>query len=139
MCRMRTLMLSRGLNADISEGYAEIQRRVTEEHARNQVLSSERDALAEKVKTLEGQVTGLVAERDTLQEEVEEGKNARVILQDDIQAERDLSCALGLSAWEAMKSLEDGLTQLGAVLPARCHRPAEIDITLQRLQRGCEV
>ena len=91
-------MLSWGLNADITQCYAEIQQRVTEEHARNEVLSSERDMLSEKVKTLEGQVTGLVAERNALQEEVEKGKSARAILQEDIHAERDLSCSLGLSA-----------------------------------------
>ena len=82
---------------------------------------------------------GFAAERTALQEEVEKEKSARAVLQEDVQAEKDLSSALGISAWEAMVSLEDGLKQLGAVLPARCHRPSEIDITLQRLRGGCEV
>ena len=38
-----------------------------------------------------------------------------------------------------MESLEDALSQLGAVPPARCHRPSEMDITLERLRRGCEI
>ena len=38
-----------------------------------------------------------------------------------------------------MESLENDLSQLGAVPPSRHHRPSELDITLERLRRGCEI
>ena len=146
MSYSQTLMLSRALDADFSEGYEEIQGKLNDAHAQNEALVAERLVLAEKIKTLEDQAKGFAAEREgfaaeraALQEEVEAEKSARAVLQEDVQAEKDLSSALGISAWEAMVSLEDSLKQLGAVLPARCHRPSEIDITLQRLRGGCEV
>ena len=46
-------MLSRALNADISQAYAKIQQRVDDEHAQNEALSSERETLSERDKSLE--------------------------------------------------------------------------------------
>ena len=152
MLIVQAMMLSRALSADVSQCYGDIQQKVDEEHARNQVLVSERDLLSEKVKALEAQVAGLESERATLREEVknhqsaraslaEEVKNhqsARASLEEDIRTERELTSAIGVSTWNVMESLEDALSQLGAVPPSRQHRPAEVDITLERLRQGCE-
>ena len=126
MLIVQTLMLSRALSADVSQCYGDIQQKVNEAHERNQALVSERDLLAEKVKTLEAQVA-------SLESEVKDQRSARAGLEEDIRAERDLTSALGVSTWDAMESLEDALSQLGAVPPSRHHRSSELDITLERL------
>ena len=132
-------MLSRALSADVSQCYGDIQQKVNEEHERNKALVSERDLLSEKVKTLEAQLANMEAECATLWEEVKEQKSARALLEEEVQTERELSSALGLSTWNAMESLEDGMLQLGAVPPPRHHRPSKLDIMLERLRRGCEI
>lgn len=62
----QTLTLMRALDDDISRGFAEIQKQVDAEHARSGALSTERDALAERVKTLETRVVGLEEEHTVL-------------------------------------------------------------------------
>lgn len=47
---MLTLTLSHELEDDVSRGFAEVQKSVDAEHARNEVLSAERDALAMRPK-----------------------------------------------------------------------------------------
>ena len=124
-------MLSRALRADVSECYGDIQKRVNAEHARNEELLA-------KIEGLEAQLVESEIDRATLREELKEEKSARALLEDEVQAERDVSSNFGLSAWKAMEILEDGLSMLGAVPPSRRHRPAEVDITLERLRNGCE-
>ena len=128
---VQTLMLSRALRADFSQCYGDIQRKVNEEHERNNELSA-------KVKVLEAQLAEAEAGRSKLREELKEQKSARTLLEEEVEAERALSTNFGLSAWKAMEILEDGLSMLGAVPPPRHHRPSEPDITLERLRLGCE-
>lgn len=118
-------MLARALNGDIASGFAEIQKQVEDGHARNEVLTGERDALALRVQALEEQVKDLRGEKAVLEEEV--------------RTERELSGSVGLAAWRAMEAVEGAVLTLGAVPPARCHRPSEMDITFQRLERAGEV
>ena len=91
-------MLSRAIDDDISQDFIEIQKRVDAEHARSRALSAERDSLAERVKTLEAWLAGLEVECTTLQGDVQTLRGIRATLEEEIQAERDLSTAVGLSA-----------------------------------------
>ena len=81
----QTLMLSRALNADVSQAYREIQQKVDEEHARNEVLSSERETLLERVKSLEAKLAELEAECTTLRSEVADANMERTALRDEVK------------------------------------------------------
>lgn len=60
-------MLSRVNDLGVLSGLAEAQRQVDMEHGHNEDLRSERDALTERLTTLEARVMGLDEERTALQ------------------------------------------------------------------------
>lgn len=70
----QTLILSRALKFDVNHAYEEIQKKVDAEHARNEVLNSERDALLKKVEGLEAKVKEFESERASLRIEVTDAK-----------------------------------------------------------------
>lgn len=58
-CFAQTLMLSRAIEGDILRGYTEIQGSIDSEHMRDESLSAERSALAERAKGLETRIAEL--------------------------------------------------------------------------------
>ena len=145
-------MLSRALRFDVNNAYGDIEKKFDAEHARNKVLTSERDALLKKVEGLEGKIKESELERVSLRAEVADAKKessalrdevkvleaVRASLNEDLRLERQLYRAIGQSAWECLEAQEGALSRLGAIVSERTHSPAEVHITMERLRRGCE-
>ena len=69
-----------------------------------------------------------------LRSDLDASQKAQALAEEEVKAEHELSASMGVTAFEALEILEDAVTQLGAVPPARTHRLAESDITFERLK-----
>lgn len=61
------------------------------------------------------------------------------MLEEEVQAERELSNSIVLATWEAMEATEGAVAELGTLPPPRHHNPVETHITLGRIRRTGEV
>lgn len=84
-------------------------------------------------------MAGIEEERIALQGDVQALRGVRTVLEEEIQAERELLNTVALATWDAIEALEGTVADLGAVRPPRRHNLVEMDITLERLRRAGEV
>lgn len=90
-------MLLGVIDCDISHGFAEIQKWIDMEHDWSRALGTERNSLAERVKTLEARVAGLETEHTSLQSGVQTLHWAT--LEKEVQTEWELSGSVVLATW----------------------------------------
>ena len=79
-------------------------------------------------------MAGLEEDRTGLQADTSTLRGVRKVLEEEIQAERDLSDTVARATWGAMEVLEGAVADLGAMPPPRVHTLEEMDVTLGRLR-----